>query len=36
MLDDFLKTNPGVKDFHGPRIDPQPPCPQSDAITISP
>jgi len=36
MLDDYLKTNPGVKDLHRPGIEPQPPSPQSDAITIRP
>jgi len=36
MLDDYLKTNPGVKDFARPGIELQPPNPQSDAITIRP
>jgi len=34
MLDDYLKTNPGVKDLPLPGIEPQLPSPQSDAITI--
>jgi len=32
MLDDYLKTNPEVKDLPRPGIEPQPPSPQSDAI----
>jgi len=36
MLDDYLKTNPGVKDLPRLGIEPQPPSPQSDAITIRP
>jgi len=36
MLDDDLKTNPGVKDLPRPGIEPQPPSPQSDTITIRP
>jgi len=36
MLDDYLKTNPGVKDLPRPGSEPQPPSPQSDAITIRP
>jgi len=28
MLDDYLKTNPGVKDLPRPGIEPQPPNPQ--------
>jgi len=36
MLDDYLKTNPGVKDLPRPVIEPQSPNPQSDAITIRP
>jgi len=36
ILDDYLKTNPGVKDLLRPGIEPQPPSPQSDAITIRP
>jgi len=36
MLDDFLKTNPGVKDLPRPGTEQQPPSPQSDAITIRP
>jgi len=36
MLDDHLKTNPGVKDLPRPGIETQPPSPQSDAITIRP
>jgi len=27
MLDDYLKTNPGVKDLPQPGIEPQPPSP---------
>jgi len=34
MQDDFLKTNPGVKDLPRPGIEPQHPGPQSDATTI--
>jgi len=30
MLDDYLKTNPGVKDLPWPGIEPQTPSPQSD------
>jgi len=36
MLDDYLKTNSGVKDLPRPGIEPQPRRPQSDAITIRP
>jgi len=36
MLDDYLKTNPGAIDLPRPGIEPQPPNPQSDAITIRP
>jgi len=36
MLDDYIKTNPVVKDFPRPGIEPQLPSPQSDAITIRP
>jgi len=36
ILDDYLKTIPGVKDLPQPGIEPQPPSPQSDAITIRP
>jgi len=36
MSDDYLKTNPGYKDFPRPGIEPQPLSPQSDAITIRP
>jgi len=36
ILDDYLKTNPGVKDLPWPGIEPQPPSPQSDALTIKP
>jgi len=36
MLDDYFKTNLGVKDLPRPLIEPQPPSPQSDAITIMP
>jgi len=36
MLDDYLKENPGVKDLPRLGIEPQPPSPQSDAITIKP
>jgi len=35
MLEDYLKTNPGVKDLTRLGIEPQPPSPQSDAKTIS-
>jgi len=34
MLDDYLKTNPGVKDL--PQLGIEPQQPQSDAITIRP
>jgi len=36
MLDDYLKTNPGVEDLPQLGIEPQPPSPQSDDITIRP
>jgi len=36
MSDDYFKTNPGVKDLPCPRIEPQPPSPQTNAITIRP
>jgi len=36
MLDDYLKTNPGLKDLPRPGIVPQPPYPESDAIIIRP
>jgi len=36
ILDDYLKTNPGVKDLPRPGIKPQPHSPQSDGITIRP
>jgi len=36
MLDDYFKTNPGVKDLPRLGIQPQPSSPQSDAITIRP
>jgi len=36
MLDNYLKTNPGVKDLPQLRIELQSLCPQSDAITIRP
>jgi len=36
MLDDYLKTNPGVKDLPQPGIEPQSLSPQSDAIIIRP
>jgi len=32
MLDDYLKTNPGVEGLPRPGIEHQPPSPQSDAI----
>jgi len=32
MLDDHLKTNPGVKDLPQSGIEPLPPSPQSDVI----
>jgi len=36
MLDDYLKTNLGVRDLPRSGIEPQPPSPQSDAIIIRP
>jgi len=36
MLNDYLKTNPWDKDMPRQGIEPQPPNPQSDAITIRP
>jgi len=36
MLDDYLKTNPGVKELPREGIEPQPPNPQSDAAAIRP
>jgi len=33
MLDDYLKTNPGVKDLPRPGIEPQSPSPQPKATT---
>jgi len=36
ILDDYLKANPGVKDLPQPGIEPQPPTPLSDAITLRP
>jgi len=36
MLVDYLKTNPGIRDLPRLGIEPQPPSPQSDAITIRP
>jgi len=32
MLDDYWKTNPGVKDLQRLGIEPQPPSPQPDGI----
>jgi len=36
MLDNYFKTNPGVKDLSRPEIEPQSPSPLSDAKTIRP
>jgi len=36
MLDDSFETNLGVKDLPRQGIEPQPPSPLSDAITIRP
>jgi len=36
MLDDYLKTNPGVKDLPQQGIELQPHSPQSDTINIRP
>jgi len=36
ISNDFLKTNPGVKDLPQPGMEPLPPSPQSDAITSRP
>jgi len=36
MLDDYFKTNPGFKYLPRLEIEPQPPGPLSDAITIRP